>query len=553
MILTFILCISFLAFQGLVKSAILTGHGSSLSVSARELSKEEKISKWKINQEKDRLVSEKLRNFYRANSKNLLDKCLNQDLVKKYVTRSSTQRKPGQSKIPDTEEERQQLAEEAVSKMNQNCIVKYLRGDDAGHPDWSTQKGCLWDFFAFLQLYHHFTQSCSDLVVELKNYNNMLKPLNKNLHEQTFFICFKTFYFKCADALKQNEILYKHDMVNPLIANTVVSINAVSGSGSDSGRYVSGTASGNLVSFNPRTNKFNNLCTSGDKKVSLNYLLTALHCLNGWEALIFPEKGNRDLVNPAINVYNPVALIPMKTHIESFNKIFERELKNAKDANAANGTPNKKIDENEVVEQMLNKKSDIDLELKNLIMTEPSFPNDPRELRSEIPFLAGGTKVIGEDVIVNLFQDQDAILVKLDKPIMMECKGGKTLDFSHGNVDQNVRDQVLRAVQNKNSILNLYGFPGSQGPYRIKMGPLKRELIFPDDRPERAIEAFNEGKEIAIKGFTLNGAALNGASGGPLFWEDNANIRYVATIIRGSEHNLNDLEVKFNARSIPKE
>lgn len=502
---SFIVIIAFLAVIGATRAAILKTLEAGAQTSARSLAQG---NQRKIYEEMIRKVDEKVKDYYRDEIKSLIPQCMSLELV----AANAKQPRPsgaarGWKPSPLSDEEKREVATKGLKAANENCILEFFvsPASQNQHPHWSNCKSA--QFWSFMQTFDLFSPECMKLVEDLKNYNNHLGA--DKIVEEMFFSGYKTYYFRYADVQGENQAATSALGISPLLLQTVVSINEQDGNGDS--RFDSHNGSGNLVSFNAATKTFNNICGNGKKTDTVNFLLTALHCLHEYDKLLYPSKVDTKTVPVSIDVTKPVVMVPFKHQIDS------RE----------NNKP-----------------------IQGYIMADKKNPNDIAEPKLSTPFISAGPKILGQHIFAGLFQDIDTVVVKLDRAIEITCQGNDVLDFANANEDKEARKEMLKVVTNNDSEMNLYGFPGGKGPYRIRMHPLTREVLFLDERPPQAKEAVKEGLRIKTESFAMLGAAINGASGGPLFFENGPTKKYIATIIRGSDHAKSALEVQFNARKV---
>lgn len=505
---SFIVIIAFLAVIGATRAAILKTMEAGAQGSARSLAQE---SKREMYERMIKVANDKTKAYYRDEIKSLIPVCLNPDVVIENAREERPPKAPrGWKPSPLNPEQKKSQGTAALAEVRKHCILAFFFSPQSQteHPDWST---CMvTPFWSFMQKYELFAPECMQMVEHLKNYNKNLGA-NK-VTDSMFFSSYKSYYFKYADVQGENQAATSALGISPLLLQTVVSINEKQGNGDD--RFDSHNGSGNLVNFDAATKTFNNICGNGKKKDTVNFLLTALHCLHEYDKLLYPSKLDTKNVPLSIDVTNPVAMISFKHHIDS------RESKKP---------------------------------IQGYIMAEKKNSNEVAELKLSTPIISAGVKIIGQHVFAGLFQDTDTVVVKLDRPIEITCQDNEVLDFSNANEDKQARSDMLQVVTNNDSLMNLYGFPGGQGPYRIRMHPLTREVTFPEDRPPQSREATLESIRIKTESFAMNGAAINGASGGPLFYENGPVKKFIATIIRGSDHASTALEAQFNARKVPKD
>ncbi len=473
-----------------------------------------------------------------------------------------------QSYDDDDDKEKEKEKEKPKPKPKRRCYIMSL--------------------FLILRENGMFTDSCFRFAVAFKNYIFTLKKKQQEIHENDKVEnSYKSYIFKAAVKRGENVKLVKKEEVPELIRKTVVAIHSENRENNEDSWFSTATGSGNLVDFNPQTNTFNNICGKGVKTQKLNFLLTASHCFEDTEA----QKVDINLNLPKSLLETPFVLVTMETYFENkvdksrINLLINQFLKgrNQKPALVGMIPTNQETDrvKKDIFDEFLpssvkrgaNKKEEKtdpnhnkkhrNLALKEAIdMFKPrtvrrnNNPNQNNQedssLNTELSMNKIDKKLIGTQFIINLFQDEDFILYKLEKAVEITCpENGQFIDFSHANDKNNPRDQILKAMKDEKSVLNLYGFPGGWGPHKMKIRPFKlNERFFKGDNPENIQQNDDKIDEGLTLRFIFNGSTTNGASGGPLFLEENEKLSSIGTILRGKIDTFSPLEVKFNVRKL---
>lgn len=506
----------------------------------------------------------------------------------------------------ETEQERLAAVDIDWKDLQKHCSYKYFKDQATSetHLKLQVEKGseCLiHQLFVILRENGMFSDFCFRFAVALKNYLNLLQNKGQSIPgEELYSISYKTYIFNVAKKRGDNKKLVKKEEVNELIRKTVVAIHPEKLGGDDEFRFKEQTGSGNLVNFDPTTNTFKNICQNKVKTEKLNYLLTAAHCLEDKKAnekdltLELPKsllekrfvlvtmdtyfEKNLDgfqinlFINQSLKKIN-LGVSPSKGTIpqtrqkrelakkDLFNDLFNpkpyvrgnnNQKKNGPEDPSLKGTipqteQNKKLTVNEQIDEMFKPKSNRKANNEQKIGPQDSSVN------SEISIFKIDKKLEGTQFILHLFQDEDFILVKLDKEIEITCpENGQWIDFSHANENNNPRDQIVKAITDEKSVLNLYGFPGGWGPHKMKMRLFKlNDRFFKSDNPENEKQSNEYLYKNRLSKFILKGTLNNGASGGPLFLEEENKLSYIANVLGAIiSGTYEPTEAKFNVRKL---